>query len=123
MVEIADRRVVIAAITDSAPGFAAPATATGHRWEIAPLLSGGAATSFVLVRVARAEDPAAVAAAISVRTGLKTLTEAVARSFGTGEARTQGRRHPGPARPRGEPDEGPGADVGRTAAARSHRPR
>lgn len=74
LVEINGRRAVIAALTDVTPGFGAPATAYGRRSEVAALLGTPQPTSFVLVRAAAGEDPAALASRIEARTGLRALT-------------------------------------------------
>lgn len=75
VLEVNDRRAVITAITDAAPGFFAPVVAyTRLSQALAFVPTGRGNLSFVLARHVPGTDPEAVAARIAERTGLTALT-------------------------------------------------
>lgn len=75
VLEVNDRRAVIAAITDAAPGFAAPVVVYARLSQALVYVPGGRNTlSFVLVRNVPESDATTVARRISETTGLRALT-------------------------------------------------
>lgn len=73
--ELNDRDVQIAAITDASPGFSAPIIINARLAEVASISpQAGTVPSFILVRVAEGQDVADVAARITTSTGLLAVS-------------------------------------------------
>jgi putative ABC transport system permease protein len=75
VIEVNERRAVVVAITNAAPGFAAPVVVYTRLSQALAYTPGGRnRLSFVLASHRPGEDPATVARTIATDTGLKALT-------------------------------------------------
>ncbi len=75
MLEVNDRRAIVAAITDALPGFSAPIVVYTRLGQVLDYVPGGRSRlSFVIVSVEPGADPVVVARRIAAQTGLLALT-------------------------------------------------